>query len=369
MYQVDTFQSLVSWGHSQRLVLQGGSVPYGQRSEKMADGIVSYSPAARMAAQHLTFLGMIICDPPVRRILTDFSDQTGYDAKILPYNGGYLDFLRHVAEPTGLTGPPRTSILDDIIFYIYNHSKTLNLTNHESLQLLTQRIIASHYLKLAEFVHMAIELVQTMLSRRRDLTNLDISSIEMQWTDVQALERRIGEYKDDIETIMLQLRIPFDTSTRAGAPDWTTEAYAADYQFLRSRYRELSERASGLNGSMTALAGLINNRQAVKAQELALEATNRSIREAKSLKALTILGIVFIPLAYVASLFSMSDPYRPGGRLFWVYFAVAIPLIGLIVLGYRTLELGYSHGHVQWSLETTIQGVRQKFNLRRIFGN
>ena len=85
----------------------------------------------------------------------------------------------------------------------------------------------------------------------------------------------------------------------------------------------------------------------MEAQELALRAAERSIREAKSVKALTILGIVFIRLAFVASLFSMSDPFRPGGRLFWMYFVVTLPLLRLIVLGYRILELGYSDRRVR----------------------
>lgn len=67
------------------------------------------------------------------------------------------------------------------------------------------------------------------------------------------------------------------------------------------------------------MAGLTNNRHAVKVQELALEATERTIREAKSVKALTILGVVFVSLAYVATLFSMSDLYGPGEQFFGVF--------------------------------------------------
>ena len=186
---------------------------------------------------------------------------------------------------------------------------------------------------------MVIEVIQSVLARRQGSTSFAIIAIEEQWSDVQVLERRIGEYRDDLETIMLQLRIPFENPALNNT-GWKESI--ADFQFLRLRFREISERANALNGSIAALAGLTNNRQAMEAQELALKAAERSIREAKSVKALTIIGIVFIPLAFVASLFSMSDPFRPGERLFWMYFVISVPLLGLTVLGYRILEQGYS---------------------------
>lgn len=290
-------------------------------------------------------------------MLTNYSGKTGYNVTTSPYNAGYVDFMPHRDQIKSRSGPPRTSFLDDIIFYLHTHSSALDLADPSSLRIFVEKIAASHYLKLAEFLQTVIEMVQFNFSRRQDLTSFAIAAVEEQWSDVQALERRIGEYKDDLEAIMLQLRIPFESLNLKHTADWKDSA--ADYQFLYLRFKEIGQRANSLNGSTAALAGLTNNRQAVKAQELALEATERSIREAKSVKALTILGVVFIPLAYVASLFSMSDPYRPGGKLFWVYFVVAFPLIGLIVLGYYTLELGYTGGGIQWSFWTATTTIKE----------
>lgn len=311
-------------------------------------------------------VGLIVSDPPIERILTctKYSDQASYNVRTSPYHDGYFDFMLHTARGNDYCGPPKTSFLDDVSFYLRNYSTLLELTSPKSLSVFVEKIVASHYLKLAEYIQMTIEKVQCNLSRRRDLTSFAVAAVEEQWSDVQALERRIGEYKDDLEAIMLQLCIPFNSPDFSNMADW--KEGAADYQFLRIRFREIGERANRLNGSTAALAGLTNNRHAVKAQELALDATERSIREAKSVKALTILGIVFVPLAYVSSLFGMSDPYGPGGRLFWVYFVVAISLTGFIVLGYRTLELWYSHGQVQWSLETAVTVVRRGLKRRKI---
>ena len=309
----------------------------------------------------IDIIGLIICDPPLKRVLTDYSGKTSYDVTTSPYNAGYVDFVPLENQMKSRSGPPRTSILDDIIFYLQTHSDSLDLADPVSLRVFIEKIAASHYLKLAEFLQTVIETVQFNLSRQRDVTSFAIAAVEEQWSDMQALERRIGEYKDDLEAIMLQLRIPFDNPNLKYTVDWKDSF--PDYQFLYMRFKDIGQRINGLNSSTAALAGLTNNRQAVRAQELALEATERSIREAKSVKALTILGVVFIPLAYVSSLFSMSDPYRPGERLFWVYFVVAFPLIGLIVLGYHTLELGYTGGGIKWSFRTTITTVKEKLTL------
>lgn len=174
---------------------------------------------------------------------------------------------------------------------------------------------------------------------------------------MQALERRIGEYKDDFEAIMSQLRIPLESSNLRRTLDWKDST--TDYQFLHQRLKEVGQRANGLNAATAALAGLTNNRQIAERQQLALQATKRTIKEVKSVKTLMIIGVVFLLRAYVATLYSMTDPYKPGGKLFWVYLVSLLPIYGLIVLGYYTLELGYTDGEAQWSPWTAIAALKK----------
>ncbi|KAM0426010.1 hypothetical protein ACHAPT_008639 [Fusarium lateritium] len=57
-----------------------------------------------------------------------------------------------------------------------------------------------------------------------------------------------------------------------------------------------------------------------------------SIQEAVSVRGLTYIALLFIPLSWVASLFSMDERYLPGNELFWVYFATGLPLVILVLL-------------------------------------
>ena len=89
-----------------------------------------------------------------------------------------------------------------------------------------------------------------------------------------------------------------------------------DFTNIEEQFLSLRQKAESLLNSFTGLAGMVGNRQ--------------SLDEARSVGLLTVLGIAFVPLSLVASLFSMSDEYRPGAGNFWVYFAVSIPFVALM---------------------------------------
>ncbi|KAI9155022.1 Zinc transport [Paramyrothecium foliicola] len=60
--------------------------------------------------------------------------------------------------------------------------------------------------------------------------------------------------------------------------------------------------------------------------------TQQTILEAIAVRRLTYCALVFIPLSWVAALFSMSDSYSPGGENFWVYFVTALPLLFIVLI-------------------------------------
>lgn len=60
--------------------------------------------------------------------------------------------------------------------------------------------------------------------------------------------------------------------------------------------------------------------------------SRRSLEETRSTSRLTYLALIFIPLTFVSGLLSMNDRFVSGGKLFGLYFAIAIPLCMLVFL-------------------------------------
>ena len=59
--------------------------------------------------------------------------------------------------------------------------------------------------------------------------------------------------------------------------------------------------------------------------------SRRWMLEAANVSRLTFIALVFVPLSWVASMFSMSENYSPGHENFWVYFATALPVLFLVL--------------------------------------
>lgn len=64
----------------------------------------------------------------------------------------------------------------------------------------------------------------------------------------------------------------------------------------------------------------------------------QTMAEAADVRLLTWVAVVFVPLSWVAGVFSMAEGFQPGHRLFWVYFAVAVPLSVVLTAGAMALS-------------------------------
>jgi len=187
------------------------------------------------------------------------------------------------------------------------------------------KIIASHYLKQADYLRAITSDIGWRLTRK-DKVVFAIETVEARWSDIQSLERRMSEYCEALEAAMIQLRIPFEEPDMQKMQTWCD--ITRDFQFLYMRFNDIRHRTAMLNSAMTGLAGMAGNRQ--------------SLKEARITKALTFLGLVFIPLAYTASLFSMPEPYGPGYERFWLYFTISVPLMVFLVGSFYLVDIGYN---------------------------
>lgn len=91
-----------------------------------------------------------------------------------------------------------------------------------------------------------------------------------------------------------------------------------DLKYLEDQIEQHARSLEAFGPIMTSLVQLVDSR--------------RSIAQAEDVRRLTYVAIGFISLTFVSGIFSMSGPFAPGEKFFWVYFIVAVPLAAGILL-------------------------------------
>ena len=90
-----------------------------------------------------------------------------------------------------------------------------------------------------------------------------------------------------------------------------------DYEHIASSLTLYSRRLDAMVPIATSMIQIID--------------TQRSLIETKNLSRLSNLVLVFVPLQFVSSLFSMDKASVPGSKGFWLYFIIAVPMSILVL--------------------------------------
>jgi hypothetical protein len=243
------------------------------------------------------------------------------------YQGGYRDFVDNSNDQE----PPRTSIFDDIVYYCKHHSSMLRIGDDPLIStIFLQKIIASHYMTLIKYVKSLLNHLSFRLSQRTKLGDLNTDWVENGWSDLQVWNWRCNKYCQRVEAIMNSLGIEEGPRT----DDMESQASCAkDFIGIHRHLISLRQRSETLASDFNGVAAIVLNREALKE-------ANRSIQEARSVRVLTLLGMLFLPLSFASSLLSMAKDYLPGANKFWVYLSIAIPLILFVVFLAVLVSLG-----------------------------
>jgi hypothetical protein len=217
------------------------------------------------------------------------------------FQGGYVDFIPPIPHHQihSKKQHPHTSMLRDILHYYQQHSDLFSqdewaVPNTSAIFL--KKIVAAHYLQLVDYIKVMLPSLELRL------TTAWVEEQD-QWKSLQTISRRCGNYRDDIEDALLslgyQLNGQINSAVKTHVSTW--KDCQKDYQYVYFRLKILKERADNLIQAMTGLASIAGNRQ--------------NLEEAKRVKRLNLLALLFIPLAYTSSLFSMQDNYAPVRQL------------------------------------------------------
>ena len=259
-----------------------------------------------------------------------------------PFQGGYTDFMRYddLTDACSTPGPSRESMLEDLSYYWTHYAKDMPVEDDPIIAtFFLKKIVASNYLLLIGYIGALLSELDYDVSRRdRPISRFQIEWVEERWKDLQAWTLQCSQYCESLEDTMYSFNIPRESEISR-----TWETGDRDFYIIQRKLLSMSNRANDLLASFTGLARILGNRKVVKE-------ANRSLQEAKSVKTLTFLGMLFLPLSLASGLLSMGGDYLPGGSQFWIYFAIAIPMI-LCVFGVVFLvKMGYGVDG-EWSVK------------------
>lgn len=250
------------------------------------------------------------------------------------YRGGYVDISPFPCDPdfdrsrSLQPGPSRESIFDDILFYWHNASRFPNLHSYilkdavsfvEGTSFFLNRVIASNWMQFIVYFDEVIDRLEYALARA-DIKVLD--GVENHLTDVEFWHRRCRKSCEHLERTTYALQSDFNVNRGTSFVNSQTSSGSAiykctdDFLYIYNQTSALRERCQYLNQSLTYVISIVQYK--------------RSSDEATSLRILTVLGMLFVPLTFASGLFSMSDEFKPGAKHFWVYFVISLPMVGVV---------------------------------------
>ncbi|KAI9675558.1 MAG: hypothetical protein M1822_008911 [Bathelium mastoideum] len=265
------------------------------------------------------WIGVVLVDPPIRG--TYFYDDGGkslvqVNLRSSLYLGGYEDFLDEPLLGEGeILSPPRRGLLEDLLYYWTSLPPHFNTASPSlmSFSYYPVRVVAAEWVKYITVMQTSIKQYEYSNKGLSDFLD-ELQKLHSDLRVLQSWRRRIMSTKQKLKATSRLLR-----SWQAGNSDdsETVAPMLEDYRYIAGSVNESGRR---LEDMLPVAASLV---QIVDSQ--------RSFAETTNITRLTILALVFVPLTFVSSLFSMNATNGPGGPYFWVYFAVAVPVTVVVI--------------------------------------
>jgi CorA-like Mg2+ transporter protein len=264
-------------------------------------------------------------DPPVRNVF--FIDKRGKqrvkDTVVIrsePFQGGYDDFLSGRSSPVeganATPGPRRDSMFDDLIYYWTAEMPPLFdplAPTLLSLSYYPLEMAAAEWMNFANMMHYTVENLE-YATEDLPRTNSELRGLE---SSVHAMQSRRRCLADAIYKIRL-LTNALEPLCSGSSPSEAWESIFDGFELVANRIYIYRRRFDAMIPVLTSLFQIVESR--------------RSLAETRGITRLTHLALIFVPLTFLSSLFSMTGDLAPGKQQFWVYFAVTVPTVGVVFL-------------------------------------
>ncbi|UPK99900.1 hypothetical protein LCI18_010835 [Fusarium solani-melongenae] len=290
---------------------------------------------------------IFLVDPPINAVdVPDAEPHRSYQAKVL--GDGFENFESPPSFSSFAHGKTshslnKTSMLDRIVYYLQTQQPPgfhVNSPSILSVGYYPIRIVLSEW---SFYAHL------TSRCSKYDQYSITNKPGQLRDEDLAYLQRwrrrsKRGKQRLDILVEVINFRMQYEDEKEP----WGL--ILKDVNWIRKLLQEYCESLEQMVTVATSMVQLLDSR--------------RSMLEAVNMRRLTYIAMIFIPLAWVASLFSMSDAYTPGNESFWVYVTTALPILG-IVLGMSILPYDrmYKALRYVWDKRRGIQDIRKMSRL------
>lgn len=261
-----------------------------------------------------THLGLILVDPPITdRYSLRGGNQEGHIVNLPSelFLGGYEDFLDAPSfsdDRNPKQGPARCGLLEDLAYYwrkkLPDHFEA-EVPTLLTLSFYPLKIITAEWMLYLECMIQDIKEYEYSNQHPPGFPN-ELEKLNSALRVLQSWRRRSIRSQQKIRAMARFIKSHED----AHAEFWTS--LVEDCDFLAAGVEDCGRRLENMVPVVTSLVQIVDSR--------------RSFAETANISRLTILALVFIPLTFVSSLFSMNADHSPGGQHFWVYIAVAAPV-------------------------------------------
>ncbi|KAM7210042.1 hypothetical protein V8F06_014574 [Rhypophila decipiens] len=262
-----------------------------------------------------SWICLILVDPAVKTVVEILcsGDRKVYPSMLL--HGGFEDFEQSTSFASSTStianrSWDKKSMLSSLIHYFRNEPPGFVSSGPSILSMgyYPIRIV------LAEWI-----LYTHLMSRYFKYYECTLHDIEnrMHDSDIIDLQRwRRRSMQSQHKLILISEFVDYWLPQEADRQPWNHAL--KDIKHVLSQLEHYNRSLEHMVGVATSMVQLLDSR--------------RSMLEAANVSRLTFIAVVFVPLSWVASLFSMSENYSPGQRNFWVYFATALPVLLLVLL-------------------------------------
>jgi hypothetical protein len=264
------------------------------------------------------WISIVIVDPPLgeTHFPSGHKDEIAHKIhlSLRPFLGTYEDFTqppKFSEDWSNLTSQPPTGPLEDVLQYwdrnVPPHFDAQN-PSLRSLAYYPLRIAAAEWVKYVEVMQHCIKIYEY---KGNELPEFDKFNLDLR--ELQGWRLRTLNSQQKVGSVIRKLKSYGFAESGNG-----TDPLLEDYEVINNNIQSAGARLENMLPVVTSLVQIIDARQ--------------SFAETANISRLTILALVFVPLTFVSSLFSMNSENLPGSSHFWVYFVVAIPVTAIVYL-------------------------------------